>query len=153
MAPRKLAKNQDDSNYKTMVLTAIKTLRVNGTNGVSRQAITTYLQANYNKYNGDQIRRTLCRLVSEGYIVQNKQSFKLGDKGKEFFKSIDFKSIRKLDFDYQECMKHSSPTKGPIKGKLTIIDEAIKNNNPQLYQQHQETCNIFIKSFEDFKNI
>lgn len=124
MAPRKLAKNQDDSNYKTMVLTAIKTLRVNGTNGVSRQAITAYLQANYNKYNGDQIRRTLCRLVSEGYIAQNKQSFKLGDKGKEFFKSIDFKSIRKLDFDYQECMKPSSPTKG----KLTIIDEAIKNN-------------------------
>jgi hypothetical protein len=31
--------------------------------------------------------------------------------------------------------------------------EAIKNNNPQLYQQHQENCNIFIKSFEDFKNI
>lgn len=89
MAPRKLAKNQDDSSYKTMILTAIKTLRVNGTNGVSRQAITAYLQANYNKYNGDQIRRTLCRLVSEGYIAQNKQSFKLGDNGKEFLKVLE----------------------------------------------------------------
>lgn len=122
MAPRKI--NREESSYKTMVLKAIKELRVNGTNGVSRQAINTYIQANYSKCNGDQLRRTLKRLVEDGYIAQNKQSFKLGDKGKEFFKSIDFKSIRKLDF--QECA--TSPTKGPIKGKLTIIDEAIKNN-------------------------
>ncbi len=39
----------------------------------------------------------------------------------------------------------------PLQIKNRII--AIKNNNPQLYQQHQETCNIFIKLFEDFKNI
>lgn len=31
--------------------------------------------------------------------------------------------------------------------------EAIKKDNPELYQQHQETCNIFMKSLEDFKNI
>ena len=52
-------------------------------------------------------------------------------------------------FNFKEDFVKFSLEPLQIKNRI----EAIKNNNPQLYQQHQETCNIFIKSFEDFKNI
>jgi hypothetical protein len=118
MAPRK---KTPELTYRNMILEAIKTLRVNGTRGVSRPAIEEYLKTKFNKYNTVQTRTTLRKLLEEGYILQDKQKFKLADKGKDFFKVS-----RKLEFDYpQEEVK---PTKGPIKGKLTIIDEAIKDD-------------------------
>jgi predicted KAP-like P-loop ATPase len=56
------------------------------------------------------------------------------------------KKIKYFNFE-KEAIDHIKEkfSLEPLQIKNRI--EAIKNNNPQLYQQHQETCNIFIKSF------
>ena len=80
---------QLNPTYKNMVLNTIKTCYVNGTRGLSRQALQAYIMRNYNvKFDNfhNNLRMTLRRLVETGCIVQTKQKFKLGDEGRKYLK-------------------------------------------------------------------
>jgi len=79
----------------------------------------------------------LAGFIREKYVVKSSI-----DDNKSNVETIKY-------FNFKEDFAKFSLEPLQIKNRI----EAIKNNNPQLYQQHQETCNIFIKSFEDFKNI
>ena len=80
---------QSIPTYKNMVLNTIRTCYVNGTRGLSRQALQAYIMRNYNvklENFHNNLRMTLRRLVENGCIVQNKQKFKLGDEGRKYLK-------------------------------------------------------------------
>uniref|UniRef100_A0A6C0DMZ6 H15 domain-containing protein n=1 Tax=viral metagenome TaxID=1070528 RepID=A0A6C0DMZ6_9ZZZZ len=91
------ASSEDEDNlseepqptYKNMILNTIKTCYVNGTRGLSRQALQAYIMRNYN-IKIDNFHKhfimTLKRLVETGCIIQTKQKFKLGDEGRKYLK-------------------------------------------------------------------
>lgn len=109
--------SQSIPTYKNMILNAIKTCYVNGTRGLSRQALQAYIMGNYNIKIGhfqDNIRRSLKRLVETGCIVQTKQKFKLGDEGRKYLKE-------------QQKPKKAEESKNTKKCDNKLIQDAIDN--------------------------
>jgi len=113
------ASSEDEDNlseepqptYKNMILNTIK--YVNGTRGLSRQALQTYIMRNYN-IKIDNFHKhfimTLKRLVETGCIIQTKQKFKLGDEGRKYLK---------------EQQKYKG--KADVKNTGKVIQDAIDN--------------------------
>jgi antitoxin component YwqK of YwqJK toxin-antitoxin module len=92
--------SQSIPTYKNMILNAIRTCYVNGTRGLSRQALQAYIMGNYNVKIGHfhkNLRMTLKRLVETGCIVQTKQKFKLGDEGRKYLKEQQRNYATKAD--------------------------------------------------------
>jgi len=70
-------------SYRMLVIRAIKELSKRG--GSSRQAIKSWILANYDVNQdtcGTFISRAIKKMVDEGELVQNKQSFRLSAKVK-----------------------------------------------------------------------
>jgi len=108
---------EPQSTYKNMILNTIKTCYVNGTRGLSRQALQAYIMRNYNvKIDNfhNNLMNTLRRLVENDYIVQTKQKFKLGDEGRKYLK---------------EQQKYMKKGKADVKntGDNKVIQDAIDN--------------------------
>jgi hypothetical protein len=75
-----------DPSYLELIVRAIKELKQRG--GCSRPLLKEYIRRNFKGDTNSEIfdraiRQALKKGVEEGYLVQNKQSFKLGDKAKE----------------------------------------------------------------------
>ncbi len=79
-APRK------EPSYLDLIIRSIKELKQRG--GCSRPLLKEYIKRTFGKSESPSferaIRQALKKGVEEGYLVQNKQSFKLDDKGKEY---------------------------------------------------------------------
>jgi len=83
--------------YLQMVVMAVNRLKVRGTKGVSRQAIKRYISNSYGKMINANISEStfnkyvsngINRGVERGILVQNKQSFKLGENGLREYRNI-----------------------------------------------------------------
>ena len=81
--------SENKPTYLYMAMDAIRNLKTRG--GSSRQAIKKYVDDNHRQYvNSDTLTlylgKALKKGVEMGYIMQNKQSFKLTDDGKKLLK-------------------------------------------------------------------
>ncbi len=119
---------QSIPTYKNMILNAIRTCYVNGTRGLSRQALQSYIMGNYNVKIGhfhNNLRMTLKRLVETGCIVQTKQKFKLGDEGRKYLKEQQRSYATKADTKKAEKAKKNE--KNTEKCDNKVIQDAIDN--------------------------